>query len=125
VQTPDDWSNTLPLRDITPSLNESGSGSLPLKKKKSDENRKLGEAGYQEIFSVPGPIYRQGISDRCLIYNVNDKPEYLSGTITFEIYMLSEIIREDIAVYFLFQIQGSYTKHILKNNNKKKLFTSF
>ncbi|XP_052219394.1 uncharacterized protein LOC127836826 isoform X4 [Dreissena polymorpha] len=79
VQTPDDWSKTLPLRDITPSLNESGSGSLPLKKKKSDENRKLGEAGYQEIFSVPGPIYRQGISDRCLIYNVNDKPEYLSG----------------------------------------------
>lgn len=30
-------------------------------------------------FSVPGPIYKQGITDSCLYYNVNDSPKYLEG----------------------------------------------
>lgn len=30
-------------------------------------------------FSIPGPIYKQGITDNCLLYNVNDSPKYLAG----------------------------------------------
>ncbi|XP_045195387.2 putative leucine-rich repeat-containing protein DDB_G0290503 isoform X2 [Mercenaria mercenaria] len=30
-------------------------------------------------FSIPGPIYKQGITDKCLLYNVNDSPKYLEG----------------------------------------------
>ncbi|KAL4226458.1 CDK5 regulatory subunit associated protein 2 [Mactra antiquata] len=30
-------------------------------------------------FSVPGPIYKQHVTDQCLIYNVNDSPKYLAG----------------------------------------------
>lgn len=32
-------------------------------------------------FSIPGPIYKQGITDNCLLYNVNDSPKYLAGII--------------------------------------------
>jgi len=36
-------------------------------------------------FSVPGPIYKQGISDSCLTYHVTDSPKYLAGTRSLEV----------------------------------------
>ncbi|XP_060591170.1 uncharacterized protein LOC132746118 isoform X2 [Ruditapes philippinarum] len=85
----DDLTDGLPRTDNL-------SSSLPLGSRKSgsrhqeDKNplepylikqtlKEVPAGGSGNQFSVPGPIYKQGITDDCLMYNVNDSPKYLQG----------------------------------------------
>ena len=65
---------------------DSLSASLPLRTScgSATEKERLSSDGDTTIgsprsFSVPGPLYKQGITDECLHYNVHDSPKYLAS----------------------------------------------
>ena len=64
---------------------DSLSSSLPFESghstsgKNSLEFEKDNDMGSSRNFSVPGPLYKQGITDQCLHYNVHDSPKYLAS----------------------------------------------
>ena len=66
---------------------DSLSSSLPLESGHSlNGNGRLGSdgdtstvVGSPKCFSIPGPLYKQGITDQCLHYNVHDSPKYLAS----------------------------------------------
>ena len=66
---------------------DSLSSSLPFESGRSlNGNRRQGSdgdtstvVGSPRNFSIPGPLYKQGITDQCLHYNVNDSPKYLAS----------------------------------------------
>ncbi|XP_052789337.1 uncharacterized protein LOC128223914 isoform X2 [Mya arenaria] len=63
--------SSLPTREKTPGGSLHDAGSLPCKDMLNGSQGKH--------FSVPGPIYKQGISDDCLTYYVTDSPTHLAG----------------------------------------------
>lgn len=63
----DNLSATLPLRESTPGGSADGS-CLP-------------SMTAQKHFSVPGPIYKQSVTDECLRYNIHDSPQFLAGKV--------------------------------------------
>ena len=95
----DDLSSSLPIRektlggpalaDITKSSRASKSNSGSPKKSSHSSSLPLngvemshGDYGMgpadSSHFSVPGPIYRQQMTDNCLLYHVNDSPRQLA-----------------------------------------------
>lgn len=72
LQRDENLSTSVPLREATPGGAIDGSG-LP--------GVRTHSGSHQQCFSVPGPIYKQGISDECLLYNINDSPKKLAGKI--------------------------------------------
>ena len=65
------------LDNLSASLPLGTSGSVSEKERLSSDGDTT--IGSPRSFSVPGPLYKQGITDECLHYNVHDSPKYLAS----------------------------------------------